>query len=105
MIKNYYEILGLQFNAPEDEIFKSYREKISQFNGLPFLTKDMINDIKLLKEAFYVLSDIRKKDKYIKKYKRYRDYESTNKIIDNTKICDRLFSIVPSALGPNPIWA
>ena len=27
MIKNYYEILGLPFNAPENEIFKSYREK------------------------------------------------------------------------------
>jgi len=97
MIKNYYEILGLPFNAPESEIFKSYREKISQFNGLPFLTKEMINDIKLLKEAFYILSDNKKKDNYIKKYKRYRDYESTNRTIDNTKICDRLFSIVPGS--------
>ena len=61
MIKNYYEILGLPFNAPEEDIFKSYREKISQFNNLPFLTKNMINDIKLLKEAFYILSDVQKK--------------------------------------------
>jgi curved DNA-binding protein CbpA len=97
MIKNYYEILGLPFNAPEEAIFKNYREKINQFNGLPFLTKDMIDDIKLLKEAFYVLSDNMKRNNYIKKYKRHRDYESTNRTIDNTKICDRLFSIVPGS--------
>ena len=96
-MKNYYEILGLEFNVPESEIFKNYREKINQFNGLPFLTKDMINDIKLLKESFYILSDVKKREVYIKKYKRYRDYESTNKTIDNTKICDRLFSIVPGS--------
>ncbi len=93
MIKNYYEILGLPFNAPEEEIFKKYREKINQFNGLPFLTKEMVDDIKLLKEAFYILSDIKKRETYNKKYKRYRDYEATNRTIDNTKICDRLFSI------------
>ncbi len=97
MIKNYYEILSLPFNAPEDEIFKKYREKINQFNGLPFLTKEMIHDIKLLKEAFYVLSDNTKRNNYIKKYKRHRDYEATNRTIDNTKICDRLFSIVPGS--------
>jgi curved DNA-binding protein CbpA len=57
----------------------------------------MISDIKLLKEAFYILSDVIKRDIYIKKYKRYKDYESTNRTIDNTKICDRLFSIVPGS--------
>ena len=97
MIKNYYEILGLSFDAPEDQIFISYREKINQFNSLPFLTKNMISDIKLLKEAFYILSDVIKRDRYIKKYKKYKDYESTNRTIDNTKICDRLFSIIPGS--------
>ena len=39
----------------------------------------------------------KKKELYKIKYKRYKDYESTNRTIDNTKICDRLFSIVPGS--------
>lgn len=97
MIKNYYEILGLPFGAHENDIFKNYRVKINQFNGLPFLTKEMVDDIKLLKEGFYILSDTKKRDAYIKKYKKYKDYESTDRRIDNTKICGRLFSIIPGS--------
>lgn len=92
-MKNYYEILCLEYDAPEPDIFKKYREKIKQFNCLPFLTTEMIHDIKLLKEAFYVLSDTQKRKIYKQKYKQYKESNLTNRIIDNTKICDRLFSI------------
>jgi DnaJ-class molecular chaperone len=90
---NYYNILGLELYANEKDIYTAYREKIGQFNNLPFLTKTMIDEIKMIKSAIYILGDEYKKNKYDEKYKRYKDYEATNRQVDGTKICDRLFSI------------
>lgn len=73
----------------------SYKIKIARFKKLPFLTKQMITEIKLLKEAYYVLhNDIRrsKYDKIYKKFKLNKVLADDNRI-DNTKICDRLFSL------------
>ena len=53
----------------------------------------MIAEIKLLKEALYVLGDENKRQKYNNKIEKLDQYNSADKIIDNTKICDRLFSI------------
>jgi DnaJ-class molecular chaperone len=92
-MKNYYEILNIEINATEDEIYQAYNIKIAQFNHLPFHTQKMIAEIKLLKEALYVLSDNNKRKKYNSKYEKNAQYEETDKNIDNTKICDRLFSI------------
>ncbi len=92
-MKDYYEILEIDLNATEDEIYKAYREKISQFNHLPFHTTKMIQEIKLLKEALYVLGEEIKRSKYNIKYSKIKQYEEEGKYKDNTKICDRLFSI------------
>ncbi len=91
---DYYNILSIKINATEKEIYTAYREKISQFNNLPFLTNKMINEIKKLKEALYVLSNNEKKNKYDKKLNKYNEYliDNDNDKV-NTKICDRLFSI------------
>jgi DnaJ-class molecular chaperone len=93
-LRNYYEILNIDKNAPEDEIYKSYNQKILQFNHLPFHTSKMINEIKLLKEALYVLGDDIKRQKYDYKYEKNKQYEENNTSIDNTKVCERLFSII-----------
>ena len=76
----------------EEQIYDAYRLKISQFNHLPFHTSKMIAEIKLLKEALYVLGDEIKRQKYNKKIEKLEQYYS-EETIDNTKICDRLFSI------------
>ena len=54
----------------------------------------MINEIKKLKEALYILSNNEKKNKYDKKLNKYNEYliDNDNDKV-NTKICDRLFSI------------
>ncbi len=91
-MKDYYEILGIANNATENEIYNAYKNKISQFNHLPFHTIKMIDEIKSLKEALYVLSNNIKREKYNNKCKinnRYTEDDNYN----NTKICDRLFSI------------
>lgn len=94
-MKNYYKILNITNNAKEDEIYNAYNNKISQFNHLPFHTPKMISEIKLLKEALYVLSDHYKRLKYdIKCTRMINLYNEESRTIDNTKVCDRLFSII-----------
>jgi DnaJ-class molecular chaperone len=92
-MKNYYEILNVNNNATEEQIYDAYRDKISQFNHLPFHTKKMIVEIKLLKEALYVLGDEIKRKKYDNKIEKLELYNSEGRNIDSTKICDRLFSV------------
>ena len=92
-MKNYYEILNINNNASEEQIYDAYREKISQFNHLPFHTQKMISEIKLLKEALYVLGDEIKKNKYDNKMEKLEQYNTEGRNIDSTKICDRLFSV------------
>ena len=67
-----------------------YKKKIQVFKDLPFFTKQMIQDIKDIKEAYYVLSDKTRKAKYDKLIKSTLD-ENENE--DGTKICNRLFSL------------
>jgi hypothetical protein len=99
-MKDYYNILNISIdNFNKDLLKEAYKNKISQFNDLPFFTKTMIADIKSIKEALYIFNDDKLKELYDVKYKKMIDTnkDNTNKTIDNkidnTKICDRLFSI------------
>jgi DnaJ-class molecular chaperone len=89
---NYYELLEIDNKATEDEIYQAYNHKISQFNHLPFHTTQMIKEIKLLKEAIYVLGDETKREKYNNKLQRNKKYMEEGRHIDNTQICNRLFN-------------
>ena len=89
-MKNYYEILNINNNALEEQIYDAYRDKIAQFNHLPFHTSKMILEIKLLKEALYVLEDTIRRQKYDKKMEKLEQYNLEGRNIDNTKICNRL---------------
>ena len=92
-MKNYYEILNINNNALEEQIYDAYRDKIAQFNHLPFHTSKMILEIKLLKEALYVLEDTIRRQKYDKKMEKLEQYNLEGRNSDNTKICNRLFSV------------
>ncbi len=93
-MKDYYSILGINNNASENEVYEGYKKKIARFNNLPFHTKHMIEDIKILKEALYILSDTLKRQKYNIKLEEKNKYTQDEvNPFDNTKICDRMFSI------------
>jgi DnaJ-class molecular chaperone len=92
-MKNYYEILNINKNVSEEKIYDAYRNKIAQFNHLPFHTQKMILEIKLLKEALYVLGDENKRKKYDNKIDKLEQYNLEGRNIDSTKICNRLFSV------------
>ncbi len=93
-MKDYYLVLGVEKNSSKSQIYEGYKIKISRFNNLPFHTKQMIEDIKTLKEGLYILSDNNKRNKYDIKMDETKKYvnEEENPF-DNTKICNRLFSI------------
>lgn len=90
-MKDYYKILNINKEASYDEIIEAYQFNISQFNNLPFLTTQMKDEIKELKEAKYVLEDSERRKKYhnIIKF----NFNQDEKYIDNTQICNRIFSI------------
>ncbi len=93
-MKDYYSILGINKDANDSQVQKAYKIKIARFNNLPFHTKQMIEEIKTLKEAYYILSDKQKCLKYNIKLEEYNKYKNEDdNPFDNTKICDRLFSI------------
>ncbi len=93
-MKDYYSILGIEINASSEQIYESYKIKIARFNNLPFHTRQMIEEIKILKEALYVLTDKIKRTKYNLKLDDMNKYKTEDKDpFDNTKICNRLFSI------------
>jgi DnaJ-class molecular chaperone len=93
-MQNYYEILNIDINATKEEVYDAYKNKISQFNSLPFHTQKMIGEIKKLKEALYVLGNTEKRKIYNNKLKLNINLNNISDEFDNTKICNRLFSIV-----------
>ena len=93
-MKDFYEILNIDSNASEEQVYDAYRDKISQFNHLPFHTQKMISEIKLLKEALYVLGDEDRRKKYDNKIEKLKQYNIEGRNIDSTKIIDRLFSVI-----------
>jgi hypothetical protein len=63
-MKNYYKILNIDINSSKTDIQLSYNNRIKQFNNLPFLTNEMKEIIKNLKEAKYILLDEERREKY-----------------------------------------
>ena len=94
-MKDYYEILNVNTNTSIQEIKKSYKEHMSRFNGLPFLTNKMIKEIKELKIAYYIIGNSERKHLYDNRFKPkktiYQRSENNNDFLENTKINDRLF--------------
>jgi DnaJ-class molecular chaperone len=92
---DYYKILNLNNDCSKIEIINSYREHINRYIGLPFLTDRMIEEVKLLKIALYILSDDERRFKYDNRNKpkntMYILNDYNEEITENTKINDRLF--------------
>lgn len=106
-MKDYYKVLKIEYdpstrkdNINEESItnelvLTNYKLKIARFNNLPFLTKQMISEIKTLKEAYYILSDDTRRNKYNKIYKTTKLTKllaDDSRVVDNTKIYNRMFN-------------
>jgi hypothetical protein len=91
---NYYDLLEIKYNCSKVDVINSYKMKISKFNGLPFLTSKMINEIKQYKIALYILSNDMRRNKYNQLINQSIDNDIEEDYIDNVnkKLNDRLFA-------------
>ena len=98
-MENYYKLLNIDPTATVEEIYLSYKDHINRFSGLPFLTDEMIDEVKKLKKAIYILGDPERREKYNILINKIREAQNikfqlndyNEDTIENTKINDRLF--------------
>jgi len=62
--RDYYEVLGVKRNAPEEEIKKAYRKLALQYHPDRNKSKDAEEKFKTISEAYAVLSDKQKRAQY-----------------------------------------
>ncbi len=96
---NYYEILGLDINATDEEIKKAYRMLAKKYHPDVSNESDCEEKFKLINEAYQTLSNKEKRSAY--DYSLHNSFDNAHKeTYDNTffygKIC-------PSCMKINPL--
>ena len=90
-----YKILNIDKNSSIEEINHAYKTHIKRYCGLPFLTNKMIDEVKNLKKAIYILGNPDRKYKYDNRNKtkhvRFQLNDYNSDFQENTKINDRIF--------------
>jgi hypothetical protein len=66
-MNNYYEYFEILETANKNEIILAYENKIAKYNNLKTLSDIQINELKLLRKGFYILSNDELREKYNKK--------------------------------------
>lgn len=95
-MKKYYNILNIPIDDfilkdPDINFIINYKNAIKRFANLPFLTKQMIEEIKDIKEAYYVLKNKELKKKYDYKYK--KEYNNNLISLDEIEINSKNINI------------
>jgi DnaJ-class molecular chaperone len=110
---NYYQILDAKKTNNRDIILKKYNKKILKYKNLPFLNSEQREEVRNLKVALYILSNMELKmlyDNYLDiqnnkvdindqtdnihdKYTSLKKLETKDKDKNNEYLTDRLFSI------------
>jgi len=63
-MKDYYEILGVSKNSPQDEIKKAYRKLALKWHPDRNKTKEAAEKFSEINKAYEVLSDVKKRETY-----------------------------------------
>lgn len=108
---NYYKILQLSMSAENDEIIQAYKQKIKPYKKFTYLNKQQKKEVKLLKEALYVLTNKELRNIYnfnlqkesFKTLNNLDDLKYKKQKVDGTLISDRMFSLASLMLPPKPI--
>ena len=103
VINYYYQILEVKYDATEKEINDAYKNKIKKYFNLPFLNENQKVDIKELKKAKFILSNIELRKKYdsiifqeIEENKNIKEKDTLNKKekLDSQMMGNRIFSMI-----------
>ena len=54
---DYYKILNVEYNSSKDEIISNYNKLMIEFKIQPFITENDKTKIKIIKKAYFVLSN------------------------------------------------
>ena len=68
-MNNYYKILGIE-NFNDNNLVESYKNSIKKYKNLPFYSSKVKDEIRELKEAYYVLSTEKLKIVYDQKLRK-----------------------------------
>jgi hypothetical protein len=71
-LRNYYKILGIPFDASDDEVKSAYRRLAKQYHPDIVKNAEAAERMKLINEAYEVLKDKRKRAVYDYIYFRYK---------------------------------
>lgn len=82
MEKNYYEVLGVNQNAPLEEIRKKYKELVRKYHPDICKDKDATERIAIINCAYDILSNEAKRKKYDESLRNNIEYEDT---VENEK--------------------
>ncbi len=94
---NYYDLFEIHPHASSKQILLSYENKITKFNNLHSLTREQINEIKLLKVGLFVLINSELRNTYdkiigIKKVER-KEFEPVAGNANMPDSLDSLFNV------------
>ena len=63
-MNNFYELFEISNSASINDVKLAYKNKINEFNYLPFLTDEQIYQIKTLKIGLHILTNNELRKKY-----------------------------------------
>ena len=93
-MENFYQIFEVMKTASSKEILMAYENKISKFNNLKNLSKEQINEIKILKTGLYILSNEKLRHKYdFLLDSNKKSFEPLPQNIGNDDTLDSLFNV------------
>ena len=102
---DYYKILNVEYNSSKDEIISNYNKLMIEFKIQPFISENDKSKIKLIKKAYFVLTNEEYKKTYdislaLKQKQTTEPHilQQPNVInkkgaINNSYIADRIFSM------------
>ncbi|MDD3406936.1 MAG: DnaJ domain-containing protein [Methanomicrobium sp.] len=73
---DYYDILGIDFDADFNTVKKAYRSLARAFHPDTSIHPNAVERFRIITEAYGVLSDDDKRREYDEEYEKYRDYEA-----------------------------
>lgn len=85
MFKDYYSILGISFDANEDEIKSAFREEAIKWHPDKNEDRDTTKRMQDINEAYLILGDPEAKNKYDKEYTNFKNKKTEKEKYDKYK--------------------